>query len=327
VSVADLFPAADRRSASVIVPGTCGEWVQGTLDGIPCLISCPIGWYAATTVAIDSGGNTWRLPGDADKAATALRLGLGQLAEATGECLSAGELRLADPLPRSRGYASSTADVAGALAALGRAAGRPFTPAEVARIAVRVEPSDSTMFGGLALLAHRDASFWRELGPLPPLSAVALDPGGAVDTMAFNHADQRATLRRLAAEHRAAFALFEHGLAAGDVECIASAATLSALAHQAILPSELVTAAHAALHGLGALGLCRAHSGTLVGLICQPWAAGEVAARAQLRFPDIAVRAFRCLGTGEMLLAPATGDVFHTHRAKAPHLPCTPAYG
>lgn len=288
-SACERGPVAPR--AIVRLPGSCGEWVQGSLDGVPCLVSCAIDWYAEVAVTLN-GAAGWRFPCDAPKAGAALRLAAG----ARG--VAGGALRIANPLPRGRGYASSTADVAGAIYAVGQALGRPFDPAEVAALAVQVEPSDSTMFPGPTLLAHRDASFHRALPALPPLAVVALDPGGAVDTLAFNAADHTAALRRAAGAHREAFARFESGLSRGDAAEVAQAATLSARVHQAILPSDLVDAALAAYPRLGALGICRAHSGTLVGLVCRPEAADAVAAAAQERFPGIAPRPHRCLGCG-----------------------------
>lgn len=283
-------PAPGTMSATVRLPGTCGEWVQGTLDGVPCLISCAIDWQAQVAVTLDGAGG-WQLPGAAPKAAAALRLAL---AARRGAAVGV-RLRITNPLPRSRGYASSTADVAGAIYAVGAALGQPFAAAAVARLAVQVEPSDSTIFPTPTLFAHRDASFHRLLPALPPLAVVVLDPGGAVDTLAFNAADHAGALKRAAGAHREAFARFEAGLAASDAVEVAQAATLSARIHQTILPDPLVDAALAAYLHLGALGICRAHSGTLVGLICQPEEAAEVAQRAAVRFPGVIVRPRRCV--------------------------------
>jgi L-threonine kinase len=284
-------PALTATSATVRLPGTCGEWVQGALDGVPCLVSCAIDWWAGVTVTLNGAPGPQIRP-DAAKSAAALRLAL-----AARDVPTAGAtFRLDNPLPRGRGYASSTADVGGTIYAVGAALGRPFAPEEAARLAVQIEPSDSTIFPGPTLFAHRDASFWRPLPSLPALAVVILDPGGAVDTLAFNAADHTAALRRLAPIHRAAFGRFEAGLAAGDPVEAARAATLSAIAHQAILPSALVEAARAAYAELGALGICRAHSGTLVGLICRPEDAVQVARSAAARFPGAGMQMRRCVG-------------------------------
>ena len=284
------------RCATVTLPGTCGEWVQGTLDGVPCLVSCPIDWYGTVSVEIQDGQQgAWQdirvMPPGGAKVAAAVDLALSR----AGAPVTAVVVRTRNPLPQARGYASSTVDVAGAILAVGEALGHPFPPAEVARLAVAVEPSDSIMFPGLALLAHRDASFYRPLSPAPGLAVVVIDPGGTVDTVAFNQADHSLALKALAPRHRVAFDLLMAGLASGDGRAVAEAGTISALAHQALLPNSLLEPALALARRAGALGVVRAHSGMLVGLVCEPESAPKITRLAQARFSTCTVLQHRCL--------------------------------
>jgi L-threonine kinase len=257
-----VYGAGPTRAA---LPATCGELVQGTLDGIPCLVSCPIGLYSLAEVCLRPGPG-WDVPPNATKATSALWDGLAYL----GWPELGGQLRLVTDLPRGRGYASSTADIGATLFALGRAMRQLLTSEEAAQLAVGVEPSDSTLFPGLTLFDHRGGSFHESLGPAPSLSVVVLDPGGEVDTLAFNWLDHRGILRRLAPEHRRAFALLREGLERRDWQALGEATTLSACAHQAILPDPLLEPALAMAREVGALGVCRAHSGTLLGLLLDP---------------------------------------------------------
>jgi L-threonine kinase len=100
--------------ARVALPATCGELVQGTLDGVPCLVSCPIGRYSMAEVRLRPGPG-WDVPPGAPKAATALRDGLRYLDQPE----LGGRLRLVTDLPRGRGYASSTTDIGYLLNILG----------------------------------------------------------------------------------------------------------------------------------------------------------------------------------------------------------------
>ncbi len=252
-------------TAQVAVPGTCGELVQGTLDGVPCLVSCPIDCYSTARVCLRPGGG-WTVPPDVPKVGAALRAGLAYLGRAGG----GGCVHVTTALPRGRGYGSSTADIGATLYALGQAAGRALAPAEVARLAVAVEPSDSSLFPGLALWDHVHGYFYEDLGQPPALTVVVLDPGGEVDTLAFNRQDHREALRKLAPVHRDAFALLREGLRQGHLETIGEAVTLSATAHQAILPNPLLDLALSLCREVGACGVCRAHSGTVLGLLLDP---------------------------------------------------------
>ena len=286
----------ERISASIALPGTCGELVQGTLDGVPCLVSCPIDRYSVAEVELRSEAY-WDAPCDAPKAAAALRAGLNYLEQpALG-----GRLRLNSDLPRGRGYASSTADVGAALFALGEALDRPLKSAEVAQLAVSVEPSDSTVYPGLAMFDHRQGSFHRDLGPAPPLAVIVLDSGGKVDTIDFNRRDYVAVLRTLGRQHLEAFDLLSTGLVHNDWGSIGEAATLSARVHQAILPHPLLERALSLAQEVGAVGVCRAHSGTILGVLLDPGRIDVQAATAFLRhafYCEAAVSSYQVVDGG-----------------------------
>jgi L-threonine kinase len=241
----------------------------------------------------------WTVPADAPKTRAALRAGLAYL----GQTERGGRVHLHTELPRGRGYGSSTADIGATLYALGQAAGQHLAPAEVARLAIQVEPSDGSFFPGLALWDHRYGRRYEDLGVSPPLTVVVLDPGGAVDTLAFNRLDHRQVLRRLAPQHREAFGLLREGLQQGNLEAIGAAATLSATAHQAILFNPLLPPVLSLLREVKALGVCRAHSGTLLGLLLDPRCAdpGDIAALVTRRFA-LPVCSLPLVGGGPRLL-------------------------
>jgi L-threonine kinase len=117
---------------------------------------------------------------------------------------------------------------------------------------------------------HRHGQRCEALGPPPNLAVVVLDPGGAVDTVAYNRLDHRSILKTLAPIHREAFQLLRHGLRQHDPEAIGMAATMSAKAHQVILANPLLEPALDLAQEVGALGVCRAHSGTVLGLLLDP---------------------------------------------------------
>jgi L-threonine kinase len=285
-----------RSLTAVALPATCGELVQGTLDGIPCLVSCPIDLCSVAQICL-SPTPGWEVPHYAPKAAVALRAGLAH----RGGMGWGGRLRLLVDLPRGRGYGSSTADIGATLFALGRALGKTMSPDQVARLAVDVEPSDSSIFPGLTLFDHRGGRFFESLGPAPPLTVVVIDPGGEVDTLAFNRIDHREALKRIANQHREALAMLRQGLNSGDWEAVGAAATLSARLHQTILPNPLLEPVLALAQRVKALAVCRAHSGTLLGLLLDARHAdlSEVMALADRHVPDsVSVTPYPLVGGG-----------------------------
>jgi L-threonine kinase len=270
------------------LPATCGELFQGLLDGQPCLVSCPIDWCSRARVTLRPGGKGWLSPQPIPKTLAALALAALHLG-----LPGSGSVVIESTLPAGRGYGASTADIGAALYALARAAGRSLRAAEAARLAVQVEPTDSTLLRGLALFSHRDGGWRRGLGRAPRLAVLVLDPGGQVDTLAYNRQVTPQSLRRFAAAHRDAFEMIAGGLAEGDWPRLGQGATLSALTHQAVLFNPWLEAAQAAGRAVGGLGLCRAHSGTVLGILLDPARVAPLEAQEQVRAmlpAEVAVR-------------------------------------
>lgn len=135
-----------------------------------------------------------------------------------------------------------------------------------------------------------------------------LDPGGQVDTVQFNDLDHRATLRRLAADHLEAFTLLRKSVASLDSAGLAQAATLSARAHQAILADDLGPIACRLAQDAQALGVCRAHSGTLWGVLVDPVRADVNAIESYLTRrlpPHVTMHRVRLVDGGPRVLTPS----------------------
>ncbi|MGE5618673.1 MAG: hypothetical protein ACM3US_05395 [Sphingomonadaceae bacterium] len=321
-------------TGTALVPCTCGELVQGILDGEPFLVSCPIDRYSQVRVRVEGGlAPTPTLPqrergalgtggrGDAERPVAAggsagPRAGLrptpmpepsgrtrwpasargpgdardpdprrgGRVPGSTEKARRAAALTLEHlglggvpftvevdcPVPASKGFGSSTADVVGAIAASAAAVGVSLDPLEVARLAVAVEPSDGTMFPGLAVFDHRTAARWEPLGRTPPLLVAVLEFEGTVDTLEYNAGLDLARLRSMEATHREALGMLRRGMEEQRYQLIGLATTASAVANQILLSKpqlDEVIALGAEYH---ALGVCAAHSGTALGVLFAP---------------------------------------------------------
>jgi L-threonine kinase len=163
--------------------------------------------------------------------------------------------------------ASSTADVAGVIYAAGYAFGLPFHPEEVARLALRIEPTDGSIFPGIVAFDHREGRFFESLGLPPPLEILVLDFGGTVDTLEYNRTDRTSLLRRMETDYREAFTLVVNGIRRGEVEAVGAGATLSARCHHRLFPRLPFEVVLRLAHEVRALGVNVAHSGTVLGLL------------------------------------------------------------
>lgn len=299
--LADRAPAVGIASA----PATCGELAQGLLDGTLVMVTCPIDLYATATVALSKGSGRVYSPANAPKARRAVALTLACL----GRTDLDARLSFAGQIPRKKGMASSTADVAAAIRATAAALDAPLPVRRQADLALAVEPSDGVMLPGIALFDHKGGRTARSLGEPPPMRVLVLEFADTVDTEAFNALDHGAELRRQAARFQKAVELITAGLRHGDVELIARGATQSALAHQGMLPKPQLPAVLAFGRAAGAVGVNVAHSGTVMGLMFGEdaervrWAARHVSRR----LPGLlATYEHRVIGGGVMQHGAAT---------------------
>lgn len=249
-----------------LVPGSCGELVQGTVNGTNFLVSCPVNWYSRVTVLL---GSTLEddYPVNRLKTYQAVRRMLDQ----KGFSGYGVALDVVSSLPMGKGMASSTADLAAGCFAVAAALKIKPDLGEIADIALEIEPSDATFFPGIVLFDHVRGMLYEELGDAFPLGVIALDFGGVVDTLEFNRrADLPSWHRSNESMVGQAIELVKAGIARKDPVLLGKGATLSALANQGILPKprleELIdfTSRH------GAYGVNVAHSGTVVGVLVSP---------------------------------------------------------
>jgi len=267
-------PASVSCSGQARVPGSCGELAQGMLHGRRLLISCPVDHSVAVHVTLGPGRSS-RTQGleQRPKAKLALRLALEQLDQPRLDAQLRIEYRAPipsaprTPLPWGRGMASSTADVAAVIAAVFRAFGRTPSGHDVARLAARVEPSDSVMLPGLALFDYHAGDIVQAIGTPPPLRVLALDWGGQLDTLAFNQRPHAKALAQQSAAFKEAVDRIIAGVTHHAPAEIGAGATLSAKTHQAILPKPQLAAVESLARRVGALGITVAHSGTVMGLL------------------------------------------------------------
>ena len=265
------------RRATASAPGSCGELAQGMLRGEYFLVSCPIDMRSAASVALTPGSGDIRAPASAPKARRAIALTLAHFGISDMDV----RLSLQNPLPRGKGMASSTADIAAAIAATAAALSAPMPPALIAQIALRIEPSDGVLLPGIALFDHKRGNLAHTIGDPSPMRVLALDFGGGVDTLAFNRVNRDLALKRLQPAFKEALALIKQGIRSGSPADIGAGATLSALTNQPLLYKPQLDATLRLAREIGGLGVNAAHSGAMLGILLPD--DPELAAHAETR--------------------------------------------
>ncbi|MDE2767746.1 MAG: GHMP kinase [Chloroflexota bacterium] len=299
-------PAEPCQTANLVgrgaawAPGTCGELAQGHLDGTAVMVTCPIDVGSRAVVEVSHGSGSVHGPASAPKAGRAVASTLDLL----GRPDLNARLDLESALPRSKGMASSTADVSAAIAATAAALDATLSPQQQAELALAVEPSDGVMLPGIALFDHLGGRIARTLGQPPPMRVLVLEFAGEVDTEAFNAGNRANGVYHDDGHFREALELIAAGLANGDPRQIGEGATLSSQLNQSVLPKPQLSDALKLGQDAGALGVNVAHSGTVIGLLFEAdaeliaWAAHS----ARQRLPEIvAIHNCRMIGGGAVV--------------------------
>ena len=245
--------------------GSCGELVQGTLNGESFHISCPVDLYSRVNVTLNSNG---KVVGPPDKWKT--KEAIKRTLKFFGQEGLAANFRIDSPIPLGKGMASSTADIGAASFAIAHALGEKISSQEIVKIALSIEPTDGTLFNDIVIFDHRNGALFKILGKAPDMKIFVLDLGGKVDTLEFNKKDLAEINRQREGEVKEALKLVKEGIEGENPELIAKGATISAFSNQRILYKPDLNRIWKISQEAGALGINVAHSGTVVGILAEP---------------------------------------------------------
>lgn len=266
----------------VRAPGTCGEFIQGSIDGQSFLVTCPINRYSYALSDV-----MYPLPfyhcSLQPKAQEAHRIVFRTLQDAN--TMDINSIRFNDfsscyeesfntpiyvrsDIVQGKGMASSSADISVTAMATALALQKTLTLKELESICLSVEPTDAAFYPGITQFDYITGSISQHLGQCPPLKILIFDEGGGIDTVAFNQqADLQKKIEEKESIIREALDIFKEGLVAHDIRLIGQAATLSAFANQRILYKPHLYDFHEIGIAFQSVGTIIAHSGTIMGLL------------------------------------------------------------
>ncbi|MBF2669335.1 GHMP family kinase ATP-binding protein [Listeria seeligeri] len=243
-------------------PASCGELLQGWIEGSEKLISYPINWFSEITLSdkliVNKTGNT--------KAWLAFQQTCEYFGVPENERPRVS-LQVKSTIPVAKGMASSTADIAATIGVTASWLQQKITETEIAKLCLRLEPTDSTIFQTLTLFDHLKGTTIRSTDWLPKLGVVVLEPLTILETALFRQESHQNQLLQNEASLARGFALFEQAIRQQKVDLLGVAATISAESNQAILPKPFFKEMLEVVEKLDLPGLNVSHSGTVVGLL------------------------------------------------------------
>jgi L-threonine kinase len=255
--------------------GTFGELLQGALPGpgeadgeSRFLVTLPVArWSSAWFELRPAGQGLTVSPAGKTKAALLAETLLTELGHPV-----AGSLHLRSSIPEGKGMASSSADLVATARAVMAVGNRSVSARRLGAILAAIEPTDGVMHPGIVAFDHRRGVHLQTLGRLPELQVVAVDQGGRVDTIAFNQRSAgygRAERRR----YERLLGRLGRAVAGGDLAAVGGISTESAERNQSRMPNRNFAELREICRSVGSLGLVACHSGTMIGLLLDPWEA------------------------------------------------------
>lgn len=251
----------------VRTPGTCGEFIQGSIQGQRFLVTCPINRYsyAISDVQHPLPISSVSLQSKAYKAYQSVKklLGVPDTVDTP--------IYLHSDILQGKGLASSSADISVVAMATALSYGYTLSMDELSSLCLSIEPSDAPFYQGIVQFDYIQGACCDVLGTCPPMRIAIFDEGGTIDTIQFNHQKNLPQLIDEKEEFMVeALAKFKEGIQTHNVKLIGEASTISSFANQRILHKASLYDLHQIGVACNAIGTIIAHSGTILGLLFPP---------------------------------------------------------
>jgi len=252
----------------VKVPGSCGELVQGVKEGKSFHITCPINLFSYINIGLNHLSGKIKCPSFKTKSLKAAEETLKFFKEEG----SGIKIEIFSQIPIGKGMASSTADIVGVCSSLSALLKKKITASDIARIALRIEPTDGTLFKGVVVFDHLKGELLQNLGEPPQMKILVVDMGGRIDTLHFHKKMElkNRDYSKNESETLESLRLVKKGIEEQNINLIGEGATLSALSNQKILFKPKLNFVISLSKKMGAVGVNVAHSGTVVGVLLPP---------------------------------------------------------
>ncbi|MTI67849.1 MAG: hypothetical protein FH753_14785 [Firmicutes bacterium] len=242
-------------------PGSCGELLQGLILGGEKLISYPIDRYSVVTLT-ENENRTSNYP----KAYKMLERVFSYYGYEKKESYNVS-LNISSKIPKAKGMASSTSDLAATALVSAKYLGREISEYEIAKLCTDIEPTDSIVFSKITLFDHINGNFKKKLGKFPNCNILLLEGKNEINTLDFHKINRYKKLKNHEAKLNKAFIHIKKGIENKDLNEIGKASIISALSNQEILYKKGLDYIIDLSVKLGAYGVNIAHSGTVIGIL------------------------------------------------------------
>ena len=255
--------SSNSCSSDSWVPASVGELVQGYQNDKAFLVNAPIDRYSRAHFSqVRDNGKGLTVIHDAEFARSAKG---AQMKLQKQDKQGIYTLSFQSPVPRGKGMASSTSEVAGALAVSDYG---QLNLKELHQEVMNIDKgSDATYLPGITHINHLEGTV---LGSYPaPFSmrAVIIDQDGEIETNNFDRERALMNSKKYQGHVDRSLKLLQEGLASGCLKKTGQACTISSVVNNRILPKIHLKKLMALIDGHSVVGVNSAHTGTVLGLL------------------------------------------------------------
>lgn len=265
--------------AYAICPGSCGELIQGNINGVDMLLSFPVNIF--TKVKVYESKNPINRYNYSKSSIL-----MSNLLKRWGYDWLDGQLDISikSSIPEGKGFASSTADLCGVYISLLKLLKMEYKVEEAVEEFIRIEPTDSIIFREMTLFDYKRGSIYLPIGQYIKFYILTFEGKRVVDTLAFNSSNlpKLANLDDILPE-------VISGIKNADIPKLAQAATISIERNMGRLPYKMYSLVQKLCKETGGLGIIGAHSGDLLGIIYDDKERFRHAAKLNYPIPDYRV--------------------------------------
>ncbi|WP_010237612.1 GHMP family kinase ATP-binding protein [Clostridium arbusti] len=238
-------------------PGSVGEIVQGSIEGIDVLTSCPINLYTKVRIFEDNCTYNYQRNYKTYKFMFNMLKRWGH--ESFAETL---KIYINSRIPIGKGFASSTADLCALYSALIKLFKRKYNEIELMEECLKIEPTDSIIFNKMTLFDYKNGRFKKKIGSYMEFYVLIFEGKDRINTIEFNKKDLP--------QHKDISDLIPNlieGVRERNLKKLAFCSTESIVRNQHRLRYDFledILNIMKKVHGIGILG---AHSGNCLGII------------------------------------------------------------
>lgn len=237
-------------------PGSMGEILQGKLQGMDVLLSCPINLF--TKVRVFECNDAIKKY-DYKKSNVFMK----NILEAWDykNYYDNLDIDIISNIPIGKGFASSTADLCGVYHSLLKLFKKDFNEQELIRECIKIEPTDSIVFNKLTIFDYKNGIYSKTLGSYKLFYILVFEGNNMVSTIEFNKQvkEPLETVDNL-------LELVLKGINE-DIKYIGEAATESIIKNFKRLSYNIFSEVNRIREKTGGLGIIGAHSGNALGII------------------------------------------------------------